>query len=231
VSEHDPVRLKDPASGAPVELGALFEAAVRDLPSQAELASLSAKLAPLLGPSGAGGTGGATTGGLAAGAGKFAAVATALIGGAVLVASLTGEVPENVPAPAPIPAEEKRREPEQVGVPAPVVSEAAPPVESRSAVEDPPARTPRRSNAELEVDLLERARAALGSNPGHAYALTTEHKLRFPGGALAQEREIIAIDALKQLGRSDQAALRADQFAKNFPSSAHRYKLDAGAKR
>ena len=180
--------------------------------------------------------GGAASGGSGIGLGKLAAVAAALVGGAVLVSSLTREVPENVPDARPLPAAEKATQPAEPPPVTPPASEStvAPAVDAPSAtpsaVERPAPRVERRSNAEIEADLLERARAALGSNPSHAFALTSEHKLRFPGGALAQEREVIAIDALRRLGKNEQASLRADQFAKNYPSSAHRYKLDAGAK-
>ena len=235
MTDRDPLRLTDPASGAPPELRALFEAGARDLPSKGELASLSAKLGPLLGPS-VGASGAAASGGSGVGLGKLAAIAAAIVGGAVLVSSLNREVPENVPDARPLPGAEQAAKPAEPPAATPPASESttAPAVESPSAtpsaVERPAPRIERRSNAEIEADLLERARAALGSNPSHAFALTSEHKLRFPGGALAQEREVIAIDALRRLGKNEQAALRADQFAKNYPSSAHRYKLDAGAK-
>jgi hypothetical protein len=235
MTDRDPLRLTDPASGAPAELRALFEAGARDLPSKAELASLSAKLGPLLGPS-VGAAGGAASSGSGLGLGKLAAVAAALVGGAVLVSSLTREVPENVPDARPLPGAEKAAKPIEPPPVTPPASESTEtpsvqaPSEAPSAVERPAPRVERRSNAEIEADLLEKARAALGANPSHAFALTSEHKLRFPGGALAQEREVIAIDALRRLGKNEQAALRADQFAKNYPGSAHRYKLDAGAK-
>jgi hypothetical protein len=45
---------------------------------------------------------------------------------------------------------------------------------------------------------------------------------------LAQEREVIAIEALKRLGRSDEAARRAADFARRYPGSAYRKKLDTG---
>jgi hypothetical protein len=237
MNEHDPIRLTDPAAGAPEELRALFEAGTRDLPSQAQLTSLSQKLGPLLAPPAGPAPAPATSSGSALTAGKLAAVAAALVGGAVLVASLTREVPEQVPEARPLPAEPKAAIPVAPPpvAPAPVAppesaTADAPSAPSASAERSAP-RVDRRSNAEVEADLLERARAALRSNPAHALALTSEHKLRFPGGALAQEREVIAIDALRKLGKSDQAALRADEFAKHYPGSAHRYKLDAGASR
>jgi hypothetical protein len=234
MNDRDPLRLADPASGASDSLRSLFTSAANDLPSDAALARLSAKLGPLLGPTGGGpAPGGSTSSGSLAGAGKIAAVAAALIGGAVLVANLNQDVPSNVPAAPPLPAVEKVRE--EPRAEAPSIAAPATAVETASATpssgERPATRPAARSAAELEVELLERARGSLASNPAHALSLTSEHKLRFPGGVLAQEREVIAIDALKRLGRSDQASLRADEFAKSYPGSAHRRKLDAGVTR
>jgi hypothetical protein len=237
MSQSDPLRLADSASDAPDELRELFRAGARDLPSQTELARLSSKLGPLLGPSAGPATGGTTpaSGGSAATIGKLGALAAALIGGAVIVTSLNQEVPSNVPEPRPAPVaapaakpEEAPRAPSVAAAPnfAPETPSAEPSTEPR-----PAARSERRSSAELEVELLERARAALKNNPQYALSLTAEHKLRFPGGALAQEREVIAIEALKRLGREDQASLRSDEFSKNYPGSAHRRKLDAGVTR
>ena len=237
MSQTDPLRFTDPSSDAPDELRELFQAGVRDVPSHAELASLSAKLGPLLGPSGGPAASGTTpaTGGSAATIGKLGAVAAALIGGAVLVTSLNQEVPSNVPEPRPAPVAAPAPKPEE-SPQAPSVTAApslAPETPSAEPSTDPrpAARNERRSTAELEVELLERARAALKNNPQFALSLTAEHKLRFPGGALAQEREVIAIEALKRLGRNDQASLRSDEFSKNYPGSAHRRKLDAGVTR
>jgi hypothetical protein len=232
----DPIRLTDPGSGAPDALRSLFTSGANDLPTNAELARLSAKLGPLLGPAGGGpAPGGSSSSGSLAGAGKIAAVAAALIGGAVLVANLNQEVPSEVPAARPLPAVENREAPREEAKTTPSIAAPTPAVETASATpsaaERPATRPAARSAAELEVELLERARGSLASNPAHALSLTSEHKLRFPGGALAQEREVIAIEALKRLGRSDQASLRADEFAKNYPGSAHRRKLDAGVTR
>lgn len=232
MTDPDPPRLLDPASGAPNELRALFQSAERDLPREDELARLAQKLGPVLGPP-ASPTGSA--GGSAGGIAKLAAVAGALVGGAVLVASLTDEVPHETPVSRPAPSVTSTAE--RADAVAPPVADptesVAPAVPSASVAPSlapaPVAPKERRSNAEIEVDLLERARRALGGNPSHALALTTEHKLRFPGGALAQEREVIAIEALRRLGRTDQARLRVDEFSKNYPGSAHRYKLDAGS--
>ena len=77
---------------------------------------------------------------------------------------------------------------------------------------------------------MSRAQEVLARDPARALDLVRDHERRFDAGALVQEREVIAIEALKRLGKSDQAKLRADEFAKSYPSSAHRHKLDAGVK-
>ena len=61
-----------------------------------------------------------------------------------------------------------------------------------------------------EAQLLQAAQASLRSNPRRALALAREHEQRFPKGALAQEREVITIEALSQLGRADDARDRSD---------------------
>ncbi len=57
------------------------------------------------------------------------------------------------------------------------------------------------ADPESEVHLLQRAQGALGADPGAALAPDRRaHARRFPGGALAQERELIAVTALVALG-------------------------------
>ena len=77
-----------------------------------------------------------------------------------------------------------------------------------------------------EAALLDGARAALGTDPRRALALTQEHAKRFPHGALIQEREVIAIDALSRLGQTDAARRRASDFERRYPGSAHQPKVD-----
>jgi hypothetical protein len=82
------------------------------------------------------------------------------------------------------------------------------------------------STAAAEAALLERARAALGGDPAGALALAEQHRRRFPHGALVQEREVIAIDALKRLGRADAASVRAAAFEHRYRGSVHRPRLE-----
>lgn len=78
-----------------------------------------------------------------------------------------------------------------------------------------------------EAELLEQARAALKSAPGRALQRANEHAARFPRGVLVQEREVLAIQALRKLGRSAEADRRAEAFAKAFPGSAFARQLAA----
>ncbi|HYQ02892.1 MAG TPA: hypothetical protein VER96_29675 [Polyangiaceae bacterium] len=77
-----------------------------------------------------------------------------------------------------------------------------------------------------EFALLARSQAALASNPGLALALTSDHERNFPNGALVQERELVAIDALLRLGRRAEAVGRAARFHQQFPTSVHGRRID-----
>lgn len=108
---------------------------------------------------------------------------------------------------------------EPVIVPAPAV---APPVEPMPAVEpappivrgtqprvSPTEATERENDAlEREAALLERARASLATAPGRALALAEEHAASFPTGKLGIESELVAVDALRLLGRHHEARAR-----------------------
>ncbi|MDC0676257.1 hypothetical protein [Sorangium atrum] len=89
------------------------------------------------------------------------------------------------------------------------------------------ASPPSAGAAETEVQLLHRAQDALAADAGSSFALTVEHARRFPTGALAQEREIIAIRALLALGRAAEARARAASLLERFPGSAYRGRLES----
>ncbi len=133
--------------------------------------------------------------------------------------SATAVVPA-VPAPAPMPA------------PGPVSTRASEPAAIAPAPE--PVPTPPRAPAaapaiatDAEVSLLQSAQDALPSDPSGALLLAARHAAQFPHGALAQEREVIAIEALLRLERRDDARLRAGRFYRDFPHSAHRARIEA----
>jgi len=80
-----------------------------------------------------------------------------------------------------------------------------------------------------EARLLEQARRVLQSDPASALALTNQDATLFPHGALVQEREVIAIEALRRLNRTAEADRRAAAFSKAFPGSAHQRVVEDAA--
>jgi hypothetical protein len=229
----DPSRLFDDAS-ASEGLRRSLRAAQADVGSDAEVARLARRLGPLLG---AGLVAGAATGG-GAGAGAhgsavalsataklgLAALALAAVGGGAWwitsarapsparpVAAVVTAAPEATPSPLP--------EPEPTSAPSPAA-------EPEPSVSTPPTPEKPAAPAQLsEVELLEQARQALKSDPRRALQRANEHARRFPRGVLVQEREVLAIQALRRLGRDADADRRAEAFAKAFPGSAFQRNL------
>ncbi|MFT3924411.1 MAG: hypothetical protein QM778_17875 [Myxococcales bacterium] len=78
-----------------------------------------------------------------------------------------------------------------------------------------------------ELDLLGRARRVMPANPERALALANEHQSRYPSGVLAQERELLAVEALLKLRQRDEAERRSKQFSRDFPQSVHAPRLQA----
>jgi hypothetical protein len=78
-----------------------------------------------------------------------------------------------------------------------------------------------------EMALLHSAQDALRTSPSSALGKTAEHARRFPRSALAQEREVIAVEALVKLGRKDEARARVARFEKTYPGSTHARRLAA----
>ncbi|APR78980.1 Hypothetical protein A7982_04327 [Minicystis rosea] len=78
-----------------------------------------------------------------------------------------------------------------------------------------------------EDDLLERAAIVLERNPTEALRLADEHRTGFPAGVLSPEREVIAIQALLQLGRDNEARARGARFLEQYPSSPRRPLVEA----
>ncbi|MFT3768839.1 MAG: hypothetical protein QM820_25625 [Minicystis sp.] len=107
--------------------------------------------------------------------------------------SATPEVPLPASAPSALPAAR------------PVTSVVAP-----AASSGEPAAAPAVDPLAAEVELLDRARAALATSPAEALTLTEAHASSFPAGKLGMEREMVAIDALRRLGRTSEARARAE---------------------
>jgi hypothetical protein len=78
------------------------------------------------------------------------------------------------------------------------------------------------SGLEVEIPLIAEARAALASgSPARAYEPLARHARRFPRGVLAQEREVLLIQALCALGRAPEARDHERRFREAFPDSPH----------
>lgn len=81
---------------------------------------------------------------------------------------------------------------------------------------------PSAANLDAELSLLRRARAALtGGTHAEALALLAEHEQRFPTGHLAEERMVLRVQALRAIGRRDEARVAAARFAAQHPGSPH----------
>jgi len=120
------------------------------------------------------------------------------------------EAPEPAEAPAP------SGSPGAVGAP---ITAGASPV---SPTEDPLLR---------EGQLLQSAGAAIDSDPRAALAGLDQHEREFPRGQLAAERELLAVQALRNLGRNDEARARGEALIARYPRSPYasrtRHLLDA----
>jgi hypothetical protein len=233
VNDDEPVRWVEPGSGGPAEARALFQAGIDDLPSDEQLASLAARLGPVLDAPGA-------TGPSVATATKVGLATLGAAGLGVLAWALASSHPAPLPAPsaaavdlpraptAAVSSEGPRVPPRVPAVPEPSSPAPSrgetPPTSGRSAVA--PASRP----AETEAEFLERARGALGQNPSAALSLANQHRARYPSGVLAEEREVIAIEALKRLGRNAEAERRIETFSRRYPGSAYRKKLDSSGR-
>lgn len=116
-------------------------------------------------------------------------------------------------------------------IPAAPVTESAPevtPIDDPSEVlapapVEPEARREPREPTERsltdETELLRRAGALVVSSPRAALSALKRHERRYPDGALVGERELLTIEALRNLGRRDAALRRARATATRFSGS------------
>lgn len=233
-------------ASAPGGLQELLQSARSDVPSAEQLNSLEGKLGALLDapappaveppPEAAPGpetVAGSRVPGLA----KLAALVAlgGLIGGGVYLGTRGASAPEpspvSVPAPpardvAPAPkAAAPRAEPPSPAAMPPASVDAEPDVAETA----PKPRAPAAAKPS-EAALLNQAQQALKSDPRRALELTRRHKQLYPQGSLAQEREVIAIEALSRLDKTSSAQERAEAFSEKYPESAHQKKVDTTLK-
>lgn len=233
MTDKDPSRLLD-SPDAPEGLRDALRAAEADVGTDQQLASLAERLGPLLGPVVPAAVG-TTAAASASGALKLGLATLALIGaggGAWLFsapksASPPAPTPSRLVASAALPvvAAPAAALPESAG------PEVAPPVSAvEPAAPAPVVQLPSKPTPPApasEADLLEQARSALKADPARALSRANEAAQRYPRGVLVQEREVLAIQALRRLGRTAEADRRAEAFAKAFPGSAFQRKLNA----
>jgi hypothetical protein len=156
---------------------------------------------------------------------KGAAVASLCVAGAVAVVH---EIREPTPAPV-VPERPRPREhasPVRLTVPEPMkaplddatptllaAADAGTPATTRTVHHvERAARSPDPSvpdALEREAVMLENARAMLDKNPSGALAALDRYTALFPSGVLTIERDLLAVDALRRLGRSGEARTRA----------------------
>jgi hypothetical protein len=139
------------------------------------------------------------------------------------------------PAPAPLPAERPAASPSAIPALAAAPAElsrlpsrpALPHHAAPRASSLPGVATTRHAAVPTEADLLRRAQEALRDAPARALALVEEHASLYRTGALAQERDVIGVEALIRLGRRDQARAAAQRFLDEHPDSPHRGHVEA----
>ena len=135
------------------------------------------------------------------------------------------EVPHLVPhAPtairAPL-ANERRRSSTVAVATRPRALRPTAPVEQIVPVEPIVPIVPPASEADEELALLGKAQRALPKDPELALSFVRDHERRYPDGLLGQEREAVAVSALWQVGRRDEARQRAERFAEEHPRSTY----------
>jgi hypothetical protein len=227
----DPRRLLDTSRPGTLARVLLDSHPVRE-PTEREIGVVWGGLAVRLGPSG--GAAPSAGGKLLALGGSASALA--------IVAAVVGVAlrPGALPAGSAHAVDPRPSAPAQVAPPAasldrdtPAASTdavpAAPPASSSSSIAAAavhPAR-PRPvadpgSTLRVEAELLVRARASVRAGDcAGALGQLDGLRARFPSSALAQEREVLAIQALACAGRSDQASGRAAAFLRDHPDSPH----------
>lgn len=244
MSEQDPARLSESRDAEDEILRNSIEESKRDLPDETRLAAIALKLGPgILGAAaagGAGGGGGAAAGGAAAKASvapaaakigamsasmKLAtavAVTLAIGGGAVVVPKIIS------PSTSAVTVAPTTNATSSSIASSSALSLALPPASASAAPSPFPSMKPLvipPRNPDDETKALQQAQDALKTDPDYALAQCDDDAKLFPNGTLAQEREVVAVDALTRLGRMPEAKARAKKFLTDYPNSAQRLRV------
>jgi predicted DNA-binding protein (UPF0251 family) len=92
--------------------------------------------------------------------------------------------------------------------------------ERAAADEVPENTTPVASDAQVEAKEIARAERMLSSNPAGALAAVQGLRARFNPSFLPEERDYVAVMALRALGRTDEANAAASRFLRAYPGGA-----------
>lgn len=219
----DPIRLA--SSEEFKELADTVRTAQGQLPDDATVARLATRLGlgPSMPPAKAPAPGSSLVTATAAKVAGVTATAVAIgVAGWFLAHHRTDAgMPEQRLAPAHS-ASERIRPVETAPPPTPAIAPTTPteePARGKEARPIPPQRAEAKNVS--EVELIRSAESLARSDPAKALQLTREHERLFPSGALAEEREVLAIESLVRLGDMERARARADRFLGSHPYSAH----------
>ena len=166
--------------------------------------------------------------------GLFVALSVLLVGAAVWLRTQT-PVAREPSAPTRVSPRQPELEIRAPAGPVGTSEQTLPAAHSGSATDHSiaPAKKPQRTRPKHtptqlgELGLLTQAQAALGKDAARSLALTEEHSQRFAAGVFAEEREMLAIEALQKLRRRAAALTRARAFVRDYPHSAHVRRVQA----
>jgi hypothetical protein len=233
---HQPMRWAEPGSDAPGEVAAAIRTLRARRGSTEQVEALGRRLAPQLAAPPVVDAGAAVSPWLKVGG-------VVLLSGAIVFFALTRMTGMEAPHTQPRAQPAQPQQPMQVESPlppspatpalAPAPQPPEPRPKSRAASKPRPARAASPGelapppSPERELVLLQRSQSALDRDPGAALALAEEHARDYPQGVFAQEREILAIEALLKLRQRPAALARADRFLQRHPESPHSTRVRA----
>lgn len=163
----------------------------------------------------------------------LAVALAAAFGGGVVVGRASAPTASSTPAPVALassapsaPSSDRTLAQRDAGTPS-IEASALPAATLPSPSTSAPSLRPRPADGAgdlaKEQELVDTARGALArGRAAEALAATEQHAARFPTGALAEERDALAVQAVVLDGRSVEARLRADRFVRKYPRSIFR---------
>lgn len=235
-------------SDAPSSVREIFRSAESDGPAGPQVDALWAKLQPLIGPGdgGPGGDGGggaidastaavstAAIGTIGTAAPWVRPLVTALIAGTAITSSAIWMAGSGPRSRAPM-SHARAAVSVTIERPPPRATDDSPPAEPeptggpvvRAAPHVMPMPVEDARPTEPEAAYLQRAHAMLrAGDAAKALMMAEEHRRLYSRPALGQERELIIVQSLVQLGRKDEATARAKEFLDRYPASAHARRL------